>query len=61
MRTRTVAHILLLRLMRKHAGMRLYLNFFKNFIININLAYQGTGFADNFIKDKARDKARDKA
>ena len=54
MRMCSVAQSFLLRLMRKYADMRLSLNFFKNFIIIIFLAY-------NFISDKARDEARDKA
>ena len=45
--------------MRKYAGVRLYLNFFKYFLI-IFPADQGTCFADNFINNKALDKARDK-
>ena len=52
MRTRTVAHSLLLKILRKYADMRLSPNFFKNFVIIIFLAY-------NFFKDKATDKARD--
>ena len=52
MRMRSVALSFLLIILRKYADMRLSLNFFKNFIIIIFLAY-------NFIKDKARDKARD--
>ena len=54
MRTHSVAHSLLLRIMRKYADMRLSPNFFKNFNIIIFLTY-------NFFKDKARDQARDKA
>ena len=53
MRTRTVAHSLLLRIMRKHADMRLSLNFFKNFNIIIIPAY-------NFIKGKAHNNINDR-
>ena len=57
MRTRSVAYSFLLRILHKYAGMHLYLNFFKNFIIIIFPTNQGTYFADNFIKNKALEKA----
>ena len=50
MRTRTAAHSVLPKKMRKYAGMRSYLNFFQKFIIIIFPAYQGTCFTDNFFK-----------
>ena len=52
MRTALAAHSFLLKTMRKYAGMRLFLNFFKCY--NFNLAWDNAW-------DKARDKARDKA
>ena len=57
MRTRSVAYSLLLRILHKYAGLRLYLNFFKNFNIIIFPTYQGACFADSFIKNKALEKA----
>ena len=54
MRTRTVAHSLLLGILCKLADMRLSPNFFKNFIVFIILAYSLTNDkAYNIINDMA--------